>query len=189
MRSKAETDAIAGAAQRLVERFVIPPHVERHRACLWYAAGAASFVERVLGERVILQGGSASWRRVRAEDDDGEVTTHYSYRFEWDERALVELALGNLPEMHCWLAVPRTKEIIDLSVKHQQEACLQLAGMHWPGDPLPEYLWLQVDEHGDNDDYVYRADRTACEIAAAAAVQCVRFNYPNKKVDKLLSVS
>lgn len=178
MLSKAEKDAIAGAAQRIVERFVIPPGVEPWRACLWYTFGALPFLERILKRKVIPQGGTASWRRVRDEDDDGIMPTHYSYQFDLDHpMTTMSIVLRQLPEMHCWLAVPSTGDIIDLSVKHQARACHENTGMQWTGDPLPEYLWLNVNDP-EQTDYVYRGQREATAIAIEAGQSCVRFLYP-----------
>lgn len=176
--TKAEKDAIAGAAQRIVERFVIPPGVEPWRACLWYTFGAIPFVQKVLKKKVIPQGGTASWRRVRDEDDDGVLPTHFTYLFDFDDPlTTMSLLLRQLPEMHCWMAVPSTGDIIDLSVKHQTRACYENTQMVWQAYPLPEYLWLNVNDP-EQDDFVYRGQREATAIAIDAAASCVRFRYP-----------
>jgi hypothetical protein len=177
MLSNAEKDAIATAAQRMVEHFVIPKGVERWRACLWYSFGAIPFLKKVLKTRVIAQAGTASWPRIRMEDDDGEVMTHFSYVFDaHHEMTAMSLALRQLPEMHCWLALPETGEVIDLSAGFQAEACEKHSGHLWEAPPPPSYYWFPVT--GGPEHVHYDPDPVATRIAIIASNSCVRFRYP-----------
>ena len=74
--------------------------------CLFYAHQAASVLWKHR-YRVVIQAGSLQWPRVRREEDDGRMNTHFAYM--WTPGAYdsaLSVAMGNLPEMHVWARHP-----------------------------------------------------------------------------------
>lgn len=122
--------------------------------CLEFAWHGYQIIKAYAGApRTIIQAGSASWPRLAV--DDGVSPTHFSY--EWNADApvtrmflsgLIPLVPRNdghmsasLPEMHVWLAVPESEEIIDFTTGLWPAACLSTIGHEWLAPRPPEYLW------------------------------------------------
>jgi hypothetical protein len=133
-------------------------------ACLLWAASLMTVLVGKYDKRAVLQAGSASWRFVTEEDDDGVSPIFFAYQFELPN-AIAQIQAGFFPEMHCWVAIPDTGEIIDASACFQEEQMRKMLGKTWsPELKLPDYLWLMnADDKGDNCGY--RADKEACKIA------------------------
>lgn len=149
-----------------------PPEIGPAGACLVNAL-AAVYVLRSCGRlphRVILQGGSASWPRLRPDQDDGrpETCTHFTYQFE-PEAAARSLAAGVLPEMHVWAAVldPAGPQIVDVTTRYLMYQCRKTAGAPWPGDPPPDYIWAPAADMPPG--VSYRPDPAACVLASQLA--------------------
>ena len=71
--------------------------------CLYYAHHTLSVLWRH-GFRAVVQAGSLQWPRIRKEEDDGQINTHFAY--EWSPQtpeSAMSVAMGNLPEMHVWV--------------------------------------------------------------------------------------
>ena len=136
-------------------------------ACLlWAMSGLAVF--RSLGIRCLLQAGSASFLYVHPEDDDGVMNNSFSYVFETGA-ALGRLVDGGLPEMHAWLFLPNSNELVDFSVGYQPEQAKRIIGVEW-GKKLtpPEVLWESIDELNSRElaEFRYRPDSSATGLAA-----------------------
>lgn len=133
-------------------------------SCLYWAAATTKVLRR-LGQRCVIQAGSAYWPTHPAGEDPPTGVNAFGY--EWDRPSSDELALvlslGWLPEMHCWAALPDAGEIIDCTVGLQADQCLRTQGRR-PLVPYPDYFW------GDSDAceqarFIYRADRFAIGLA------------------------
>ena len=112
-------------------------------ACLLYALAALG-VGKVLGVRLVLQAGTATWPFVAPELDDGVSANSFGY--EWDPehlRSSHALALGLMPEMHVWAGDPVAQEVVDLSTEHwpAQRAMLMGGDSGWTGPRPPVWLW------------------------------------------------
>ena len=73
---------------------------DRPGLCLYYAHHTAAVLWRH-NLPAVIQAGSLQWPRVRREEDDGQLDTHFAYM--WTPTApesALSVALGNLPEMH-----------------------------------------------------------------------------------------
>lgn len=119
-----------------------------------------------LGERVVIQAGSLQWPRVRREEDDGAINTHFSYMWTPDDPAsIAAMAAGKLPEMHVWAGLIDHQEIIDFSVGQLEKEAAR-AGLAWTADPPPAYLWASADRLPDWVIYTPNRDATilACKI-------------------------
>lgn len=114
------------------------------RACLnWMVHGAIAL--GAFGIRSIAQAGTAHFRFLPAHLDDGVCDTHHG--FEWSPytpQSMAKIAEGQLPEIHCWLAIPETREIVDFSTGYIHHGCPH----PWQADPLSRYLWRREgDSH------------------------------------------
>lgn len=117
---------------------------------------------RIMGYDAYYQAGTAKWKMIPKEEDDGVSPTHFGYEFIPQE-AVSKFAMGILPELHCWVVVKREDgeaEFIDLSTKDQMEQARRLIGAVWSDNcPLPEYVWSDID--GLPEGCQYKADQVA----------------------------
>lgn len=110
------------------------------RCIFWSMYGVE--VLRALGLRAILQAGTALWRIVRPEDDDGKRDTHFGYVWSPGEPASKEaLKAGFMPEMHVWIGLPDSQEIVDFCTGFWPTQAQLLGGYDWRADLPPKYFW------------------------------------------------
>lgn len=130
--------------------------------CLYYAHHTASVLWRHRYQAVI-QAGSMQWPRVRREEDDGRMNTHFGY--EWSPQrpeSAMSVALGNLPEMHVWVGIVDRQEVVDFTTRHLKTSA-EAIGMPWTADDPPRHLWCPAN---DLPDWVqYRPNRDASVYA------------------------
>ena len=150
-----------------------PPHrrgpVEAY--CLWWAFFTVGVLE-MNGIRAALQAGTACWRRLKPEQDDGadETMPQFGYKYEVGHPDnLARLATGRLPEMHCWAAIPDSSTIVDLTTGFQPRQCEMLSKMDWPGDLPPSFMWHKIDELPPGT--VYHPEREAINLAIQLLTQ------------------
>jgi len=116
--------------------------------------------------RLMPQAGTAAWRVLPEELDDGEPTTHTHYSYVWEQDSRLTRAMikrDRLPEMHVWCADPARREIIDLSVRYQPESCRMRSGLQWLTPPPPDYLW--TDEASMPAGFHYEPSESATQLA------------------------
>ena len=109
------------------------------------------------GVRGVLQAGTMLWP---AFEDDDVNDTHYGY--EWSpehEASQAALMLGLIPEIHTWLALPETQEIVDFSVKYLPQSAAR-DGKVWVKPNPPDFLWVTEDAMPEG--VVYRPEIEAC---------------------------
>jgi len=115
--------------------------VDHSGGCVYYA----HYTMEVLAEaglRPCIQGGTMCWPRVTEEQDDGVSSTHFSYVWEPNHKnSRFAAVFGRLPELHVWVGLPDTQELVDLTVRNFPKACLQVLGEPWLGPHPPDYLW------------------------------------------------
>jgi hypothetical protein len=124
---------------------------------------AFSEVARRVGLRAILQAGSASWRRVPKEEDDGIEPTFFSFMWEPDSLLTrAAIAAEVLPEIHVWVGVEvdGTWEVVDLTTGRLPELCRNLARLPWRSPAPPDYLWASRAPDGFDVRYVPLEDAT-----------------------------
>ncbi len=120
-------------------------------ACLYWALATAEALHR-RGERVCVQAGTLEWPCVA--HDDGVSPTHFSYAWEPGSEATRErVAQDLMPEVHCWVALPDSGEVVDLSTKYLRAQAARL-GVQWTGSEPPDYLWATAAELPDGVRYV-----------------------------------
>ena len=126
--------------------------------CLYYAHHTLSILWRH-GFQAVVQAGSLQWPRIRKEEDDGVVNTHFAY--EWSPQtpeSAMSVALGNLPEMHVWVGIVDQQELVDFTTRHLKTAAAAL-DMAWTATDPPAYLWCSANQTPDR--VVYRPNRDA----------------------------
>jgi hypothetical protein len=131
---------------------------DRPGLCLYYAHHTTAVLRRH-GVSAVIQAGSLQWPRVRHDEDDGRIDTHFAYM--WTPGAAdsaLSVALGNLPEMHVWVGIVDRQEIVDFTTRHLRAAA-EARGMAWSAPDPPRYLWCPAAEPPDW--VVYRPDRDA----------------------------
>jgi hypothetical protein len=131
---------------------------DRPGLCLHCAHQAATILWRH-DYQAVIQAGSLQWPRIQQSEDDGVVNTHFAY--EWTPGALdsaVSVALGNLPEMHVWVGLLESQEIVDFTTRHLKTAAVD-HGMTWTAADPPRYLWCPAN--GTPDWVIYRPNRDA----------------------------
>ena len=133
------------------------------QACLYWACYTVQ-VLKALGVRAIIQAGSASWPRLRPDQDDGVSPTHHSYVWEPDSAVTkARLAAGAMPELHVWAAIPDRGEIIDMTTRYWPHQCWLSQQRDWPGDKPPTYFWGTANELPEG--VLYAPDITAIALA------------------------
>lgn len=121
---------------------ILPEGARRSRACFYYTLALymtlKSFHPKL---RVYIQAGSASFRAVPEEKDDGVSPTHYSYVYSGEMTPGIPL-----PEVHCWLCIIDDDEVgwlIDPTVRFLPELSESL-GIKWETPAPPNCLWEEV---------------------------------------------
>lgn len=113
--------------------------------CLyWMQAGFV--VLQDAGLKPQIQAGSAHFPIVRPDQDDGTSATHWG--FEWEPghpKSIKQRAADLLPEMHCWLALIETNEVIDFST-HTFPDVARTMGFFWKCEPPPDFIWGTADK-------------------------------------------
>ena len=113
-----------------------------HGVCLYYARFGLKIL-RGVGIEACLQAGSTFWCRDPCDPFNGD------FGYEWSPMSgvSVEAALaGNLPEIHIWLAVMETQEVIDFSSGLFPVQAVDRLRVGWPGVKPPPFLWVPVAE-------------------------------------------
>ena len=93
--------------------------------CLHIAHAAVSVLHK-FDQYAVIQAGSLQWPRLRPEDDDGVVNTHFAYMWGGlTPESVVSMAAGNLPEIHVWAGLPDEQIIVDFSTRYLTIAAAQ----------------------------------------------------------------
>lgn len=131
------------------------------RSCLHWANATLAACEH-FGLVACIQGGSFS---AKANDDGNYIA------FEWQDIQLDELpALAKLltttstplPEMHAWVGIVDTQELIDLSTIHLRRSAKR-NGLEWTEAEYPNGLWVKCDAIPDT--LAYAPYKTASLLA------------------------
>lgn len=135
---------------------------EQRVGCIYWAGYLVKALWQADDVRAFMQAGTCTWplRLGRADYRDSP-----SYGMTWDPQAAdlpARLGRGELPEMHAWVLLPDTMEIVDLSTRYWPGLCKEGTGMDWPGDLPPDYLWTPYNALPKGVRYV--ADRAATEL-------------------------
>jgi len=155
------------------------PEAPREASCLYLAVALQGVLFFRHGLRAMLQAGTAVWPRVL--EDDGVSDSHFGYVWEPDSDVTrARLALGVLPELHCWLGLSPERSgveeptIVDPTTGSWPERA-GWAGRPWEAPPPPDFLWAtEADMARRWPGYLapqYRAALSACEVAGDLATR------------------
>lgn len=131
-------------------------------SCLHHGVFTVEALKR-RGYNAFLQAGSAQFRMVAPERDDGISATHLGYMFDL-ANAIPVLQRGMMPEMHVWVGLePRT--LIDLTTAYQPVQARRLLGRSdWTAPLPPPFVWGEPPPTTR-----YRPSRHAVRIAVVLA--------------------
>lgn len=145
--SKKDMDFVSSKTHSAVTEYC-----EQHKwpiegCCLPYSVIGVE-VLKGMGVRAVVQAGTACFRIVDHKDDNGVKNTYLSYLWSPDSE-LSRMALDNdeMPEMHVWIAIPDSNEVIDFTTRHIKRLCDRgdrFINLEWP-----EYVWFDADSIGD----------------------------------------
>lgn len=134
-----------------------------------------------LGFKATLQAGSAYWPRRGLDYDDG-TPTHFGFVWEPDApQSKYANGLGYLQEIHVWVGLSDTQEVIDLTTGKLPECCKIMLEFDWPGPKPPDYFW----GHMLPPDVRYEPDEAATIYAALRIWNRYRPYYLSHIRDKL----
>ena len=134
-------DAIYADVLRRIREDIGDPADIVGGCCLPFTTHGAVAIYEATGLDPMLQAGSAHFRYIPRELDDGKIATTFSYQWEPNHPLSVQrIAAGQLPEIHCWLAIRETREIIDFSTAYIAREAAR-CGLHWRAAKLPPYIW------------------------------------------------
>lgn len=154
------------------------PELRIERSCLYTSLYTVLFLKQ-RGILSCLQAGSTGWRIVPSDLDDGIGITHFSFVWSPHEMASrIAMMSGDLPEMHVWVGIPATQELIDLNTG-QLPAFLKhvCPGQEWLAPAPPDYLWINLPDWGGwQDACVYDLNEDATEFAQHAAAVVLKSN-------------
>lgn len=154
-------DAIYARVLQLLDRdWDVDPETLDGGACLPFTVCGMIALYELTGIKPMLQAGSAHFRFIPRELDDGFSHTTFSY--QWEPKhplSVARIAKGQLPEIHCWLAIKETREIVDFSTAYIEHHAAQ-CGHRWIAPPLPKYLWSTKLPDG----MLYLPDLAACHF-------------------------
>lgn len=155
-----ERTEIASLARELAG--AVWPEVRLRAGCAHLVAAFGVVLAR-RGVRIVVQGGTASWRRLPEELDDGVVSTHFSYVFEPDSpTGLARFRRGLLPEMHVWAVIPDRREAVDLTLGDLPEQCEIAGRLPWLTPRPPPFGWWLWEEEPPG---IYAPSEVACRVA------------------------
>ncbi len=161
-------------------------------ACLHWALATIDAAE-ASGVHLVLQAGTAMFRRLSPHLDDGkpDTLTHFSYVFDeatvkWTsgprQRPILPVrpsprdgvARMCLPEMHVWCGDVERQEVVDLTTSYLRAECENILKQPWLEVDPPDYVWGSTRAIEEKHGFVYQPDRNATILAAMLAAQSGR---------------
>jgi hypothetical protein len=126
----------------------INPPVRKEGGCLYWSLATVIAAKNLglekIGYEFQVQAGTASFIRIRQEDDDGVIDNAFGYEFEDNSRTAMMVALDQMPEMHCWVGCAKTGTLFDPTTGFLPEQCRETAKMAWLApDPPPFVCFTQ----------------------------------------------
>ena len=131
-------------------------------SCL-QVAGVACHVLKDAGYEAGIQAGSSFWPYKSILLDDKDTNT-FGYEFDTKAAALA-LINGKPPEIHVWVGIADTQEILDFTTEYQVKQCKKMLGHDWsPELKLPEFIWHNVEDCLKRA-WHYKPSRAATQLA------------------------
>jgi hypothetical protein len=177
-----DKDAVFHDVQRQVQAFTKDRGIPEEGWCLYYAVYGTMALKK-LGLRAVLQAGSAGWMRIKPEEDDGVIATHFSYMWTPTEPiSRAALARGLMPEMHAWIALPDEQTIVDFTSGMFPAHAKRMGGVEWTGPLPPLYFWgTEEDLNGG----FYRPDVEAITFALKKVLTAMSRDYLDQLLERV----
>ena len=142
---KEKKDEVAHVVQYMVD-FYWPDLTPGLGSCLQHTVVGHLELKR-RGIETVIQAGSICWPIIKPEDDDGVCNTHFSMMWEPDHpNSVLSTQTGGMPEIHAWLGIVESQELIDFATYQLKDLAKTTAGLEWTGEDPPEYLWTEGSE-------------------------------------------
>ena len=144
-------------------------------SCLYWSMFLLDELFR-MGIYAVLQAGSAFWPRVSKEtyDTDETCTSHFGYEWNPDELLnAVAKASGMLPEIHVWVGLVVTQEVLDFTTGFWPDNCKQFLRVEWEGVIPPKFFW---GRYNDLPELVRYEPCREASIYAAGLIDMLRSN-------------
>ena len=110
-------------------------------SCLYWGQVTMKILTQA-GLRPVLQAGTMQWRMVPPALDDGISPTHFSYVWTpGSPESRADVAAGHLPEMHVWVGLPDSSELVDFSTGTFRKLAQERFGLRWLGPDPPAFIW------------------------------------------------
>ncbi len=145
--------------------------VERSgQACLYYMhAGIVTL--RQCNIHAVEACGSAHWQ---CQPDNGKDMTHFGFEWGGDpdhelRRQVITDKIG-LPEMHCWIWLPQTQEVVDFSAGFVPTLAKAM-GFEWKVELPPPYYWAGPKSLFPRAVYIPNRDATQLAVVKLLASQ------------------
>ena len=160
--SSLEKETHVNAIRTLMNDWLKKKKYPPEKCCLYWAAMCYKYFS-LIGEHPLLQGGSAAWRRLPVEKDDGLAMTHFAYVWENDHQKNVAAIKGHgvLPEVHYWIALRNPYQLIDVTTCFLKQQCKTHGGMEWLMPDPPPYIWTLESEFPADGSIHYTPDMHA----------------------------
>jgi len=145
------------------------PPFDIERACIFWCYVTAHFL-REAGLNPLIQAGTMLWPRKYPPLDPNDNDCTFGYLCTHDLQAMTEdIKDGRLPELHAWIVLPETLEIVDPTTKYLDVQCRRVFRRFWLGPQPPDYIWGTVDVLPDGAVYIPCADAIAATLVALDA--------------------
>lgn len=161
-------------ARQLARLYAYELGYEVSKTCLLHAYALAAIMKRD-GIDTVPQAGTLSWKFVDDEHDDGISPNWFHYQWEGITNKHVQAALmrGQMPEMHVWVGIPETQELVDITTCFLKKQVKDLIGAEWKAADPPDYLWCNIKKIPDGVVYHAKADAIITTISMVEVVQSV----------------
>lgn len=117
---------------------------------------------------------AAGTAHFEMQPDDVKNVTHLTFEWGGDPNAELRrtaVLTGDnqvaLPEMHCWIWLPDTKEVVDFSTGHIPTLA-KTFGFEWKTKPPPPYIWARPESLFPRA--IYQPSRDATKLAIQTLV-------------------
>jgi len=146
------------------------------QCCLYWMMVGIRTIRCNTGLKAIPQAGSVSWPIVTPELDDGVCATHFSMMWNTPREEAIFVGAARvpetsvaLPEMHCWIGIPETNEIVDFSTLYLPRIA-DKCGFPWRAPLPPRYLWTRTRRLPR--DVFYEPNAQATQLAIRLGLSC-----------------
>jgi hypothetical protein len=120
----------------------------------WAVAGVVA--AREFGRNWLIQAGDASWKFIPDRLDDGRSPNYFGYVFSpHTPQSIMSMRMGNLPEVHVWMADSERGEIIDFSTYEFPGQAKRIQNYDWKHKIPPQRYWATMGEYNSNVDSHY----------------------------------